>query len=66
MTYGTCNFVTKNAAMRYYSQYCPELTRQELTALVDSKLRDKEIVIGPPSGRHAFYTDNDGRYFIKG
>jgi len=68
MNIGTCNFINKFAAIRYYSSYIGgKGNRIAAKALVDEKLRRKEIKLGPPSvsDGESLYINNEGRYFIK-
>lgn len=72
MKIGTCNFVNKRAAIQYYSSYitCKGNGKQRLAAvkaLVDEKLRLKEIKLGPPSVNdgESLYINNEERFFIK-
>lgn len=58
MRYGTCHFVTKADAVRYYTD--PEV--------VERKLKDGEIKIGKPplkEGEKLKINGREGRYFIE-
>jgi len=79
ITYGTCYFVSKSAAIRYYSDYrvshesslthgasWMEARQESLNRYVENKLREKEIKIGkPPVGPgESLSLDSDGRWHI--
>lgn len=46
---GTSHFVSKSAAMRYYKDYNPGNTREDMRRIVDRKLSEGDIHIGPPA-----------------
>lgn len=56
---GTNHFVSLSAASRYYRDY------GFLMKDVERKIKEGEIVIGPPSGDSNFVI-RGGRYFMKG
>lgn len=63
MRYRTSHFVSKQAAIRYYSLYGYD----ETTNTVERKIADGEIHVGVPSlkANQTVYLDADGRYFIE-
>jgi len=63
MIIGTCHFVDKQAAIRYYSDY----PYDDPSKTVERKLREGEIKLGPPRlgrGERRFLND-EGRYCIE-
>jgi|ERR1700722_699649 len=56
---GTSNFVSIDAALRYYfKQGCDQED-------VENKLDTGEITIGKPAGHGRIFADSDGRYIIE-
>jgi len=64
ISYGTCNFPSTNAALRYYQKFIsPEYTGADILAKVESK----EIVIGRPAAKQnqtVSLNTSEERYFI--
>ncbi len=64
---GTCYFINKEAAIKYYQGYGYG-NKNELIKAVDRKLKEKEIYIGiPPEDYMGEYTGlytYEGRYHI--
>jgi hypothetical protein len=62
MIVGTCHFVNRPAALRYYTDY----RYDNVVRAVDRKLREGEIHLGPPEvkkGERLFVND-EGRYCV--
>lgn len=63
MIIGTCHFVDRRAAYRYYrKQLC--LKGNPLRLEVERLLREKQIAIGPPACREdeTIHTNDENRY----
>jgi hypothetical protein len=60
MRYGTCYFITKAHAFRYYARQGFD------AAAVKQKINTEGIIIGVPPRKacERAYTDSDGRYWI--
>ena len=64
---GTCNFVSRVAAVRYYRDQ-QRLVFAEAINLVNDKIKNKEIVIGKPIkkfNQKICLNTSEGRYFIE-
>lgn len=67
MTYGTSYFVSRNTAIRYYSDYEPGSSWATVAGVVDRKLDEGAIHIGKPElkeGQTLSVIDNGTRYAI--
>ena len=59
--FGTCHFVSRDAALKYYATY------GQTSADVDGSIRQGNIAIGPPDLKPGFAlagVNEDGRYEI--
>jgi len=65
--WGTCNFVSKQAAIEYYAN---EGYGQTAAMAVEQKLKEKSIAIGEPTNLKrsdsVFLKISEGRYWIVG
>ena len=65
MIIGTCHFVSRIHAVRYYHPQYNSLA--DAVNAVNTKLAEKSIVIGKPAEKpnQKIRLDNEGRYFIE-
>jgi hypothetical protein len=66
-TIGTSYFVSHAAAVRYYREYEPGMTREHVRRIVDHKVADGSIHIGKPElkpHQKLSLIDNGTRYAI--
>lgn len=64
LIWGTCNFPSTNAALRYYQKnISPDYTGADIL----NKIKEKEIIIGRPLvnlNQTVFLSEKQERYFI--
>lgn len=68
MITGTNHFISERAAGRYYRDYWPSATPDELRTWIAHKLEAGEIAIGRPDaprGARVFVIRGEGRYAIE-
>ena len=62
-TFGTCHFVSRQQAIRYYRSQ----GYVDAAAAVDEKVKEQAIVIGPPKTKpgQTLSVNDEGRYVVK-